>query len=139
MDHDEDKLNNFLRHVMEKRLVLDGTVTNDPGKIKVNEKCLMFMSGTTILHRFLSVLHAKRFVTHSTNTKYIQHVPIYTNACLLQFHINITIAIYSYIHYLSEVDMDKLTKVRVISMQYLSRIRCHLRNFSFISHIAKPQ
>ncbi|XP_037041419.1 D-2-hydroxyglutarate dehydrogenase, mitochondrial isoform X2 [Bradysia coprophila] len=35
MDHDEEKLNNFLQHVMEKRLVLDGTVTNEPGKMKL--------------------------------------------------------------------------------------------------------
>lgn len=37
MDHDEEKLNNFLQHVMEKQLVIDGTVTNDPSKMKVNQ------------------------------------------------------------------------------------------------------
>lgn len=37
MDHDEEKLNDFLKYVMENGLVLDGTVTNDPGKMKVRE------------------------------------------------------------------------------------------------------
>lgn len=38
LDHDEAKLNKFLEHVMDNRLVLDGTVTNDPGKMKVRLK-----------------------------------------------------------------------------------------------------
>lgn len=37
MDHDEEKLHKFLQNVMENRLVLDGTVTNDPGKMKVRK------------------------------------------------------------------------------------------------------
>lgn len=42
MDHDEEKLNKFLQYVMEKRLVLDGTVTNEPGKMKVRKICTIF-------------------------------------------------------------------------------------------------
>ncbi|KAJ6636532.1 D-2-hydroxyglutarate dehydrogenase, mitochondrial [Pseudolycoriella hygida] len=34
MDHDEEKINKFLQYVMEKKLVVDGTVTNEPGKMK---------------------------------------------------------------------------------------------------------
>lgn len=34
-DHDEEKVNNFLTRCMESGNVLDGTVTNEPTKIKV--------------------------------------------------------------------------------------------------------
>lgn len=37
-DHDEEKLSTFLEALMEKGVVLDGTVTTDPGKIKVFNK-----------------------------------------------------------------------------------------------------
>lgn len=49
MDHDEEKLNNFLQHVMESRLVLDGTVTNEPGKMKVLIKNNCLTSNSTPL------------------------------------------------------------------------------------------
>lgn len=32
--HDEEKLNNFLKNAMEKSLVVDGVVTNEPSKMK---------------------------------------------------------------------------------------------------------
>lgn len=41
-DHDEQKLNTFLKYAMENGLVLDGTVTNDPGKIKVRKVLYSF-------------------------------------------------------------------------------------------------
>lgn len=34
--HDEEKLNTFLEDVMGEGTVLDGTATNEPGKMKVN-------------------------------------------------------------------------------------------------------
>jgi FAD/FMN-containing dehydrogenase len=34
MHHDEEKLNNFLEKSMERAIVVDGVVTNEPGKIK---------------------------------------------------------------------------------------------------------
>lgn len=34
--HDEEKLMNFLKSTMEKNLVLDGTTTNDVGKMRVS-------------------------------------------------------------------------------------------------------
>lgn len=34
-DHDEEKLNTFLENVMDGGLVLDGTATNEPSKMKV--------------------------------------------------------------------------------------------------------
>lgn len=33
-DHDEEKLNNFLKNAMEKSLVIDGVTTNEPGKMQ---------------------------------------------------------------------------------------------------------
>lgn len=36
--HDEEKLNAFLEHTMAAGTVLDGTVTNEPGKMKVRDK-----------------------------------------------------------------------------------------------------
>lgn len=39
-EHDEEKLMNFLSRTMEKGLVIDGTTTNDPGKMKVNVGCV---------------------------------------------------------------------------------------------------
>lgn len=35
-EHDEDKLMTFLSSAMEKKIVLDGTTTNDVGKMKVS-------------------------------------------------------------------------------------------------------
>lgn len=46
MDHDEEKLNKFLQYVMEKRLVLDGTCTNDPAKMKV--RTLFYVEFTAV-------------------------------------------------------------------------------------------
>lgn len=60
MDHDEEKLNSFLKHVMENKIVLDGTVTNEPGKMKV---CKIYVQFTTIsigCHHFYR-LHFKIF------------------------------------------------------------------------------
>lgn len=34
-EHDEEKLNTFLQNVMSEGLVLDGTSTNEPGKMRV--------------------------------------------------------------------------------------------------------
>lgn len=34
--HDEEKLNQFLESVMSEGLVLDGTATNEPAKMRVN-------------------------------------------------------------------------------------------------------
>lgn len=34
-EHDEEKLNKFLENVMSEGLVLDGTTTNEPGKMRV--------------------------------------------------------------------------------------------------------
>lgn len=34
--HDEEKLNHFLENVMSQGLVVDGTVTNEPGKMGVS-------------------------------------------------------------------------------------------------------
>lgn len=36
MVHDEEKLTNFLESSMENGLVLDGTVTNEPTKMRVS-------------------------------------------------------------------------------------------------------
>lgn len=33
--HDEEKLNAFLENVMDQKIVLDGTTTNEPGKMRV--------------------------------------------------------------------------------------------------------
>ncbi len=38
--HDEEKLNNFLQHIMETELVLDGTVATDSSKVKVKQQFL---------------------------------------------------------------------------------------------------
>lgn len=35
-EHDEEKLNKYLEKYLSNGIVLDGTVTNEPGKIKVN-------------------------------------------------------------------------------------------------------
>lgn len=35
VDHDEEKLNNFLEYVMENGYVQNGTVTNEPTKMQV--------------------------------------------------------------------------------------------------------
>lgn len=35
MEHDEDKLHKFLQKAMDKSIVCDGFVTNEPGKMKV--------------------------------------------------------------------------------------------------------
>lgn len=35
MEHDEEKLNNFLKFTMDKGYVVDGITTNEPGKIAV--------------------------------------------------------------------------------------------------------
>jgi hypothetical protein len=39
MEHDEDKLHKFLQKAMDKYIVCDGFVTNEPGKMKV---CLKY-------------------------------------------------------------------------------------------------
>lgn len=33
-EHDEEKLNNFLQNAMDESLVIDGVLTNEPGKMK---------------------------------------------------------------------------------------------------------
>ena len=38
--HDEEKLNDFLQHIMETELVCDGTVATDYSKIKVRQQFL---------------------------------------------------------------------------------------------------
>lgn len=36
VEHDQDKLNKYLEKTLENGFVLDGTVTNEPSKIKVS-------------------------------------------------------------------------------------------------------
>lgn len=55
-DHDEEKLNAFLESVMEKGLVLNGTVTNEPTKMKVLFKCFVSYLLFTYLGFFLEYL-----------------------------------------------------------------------------------
>lgn len=52
-NHDEEKLNDFLEHAMETGLVIDGTVTNEPTKMRVNNFA-NFDFHITIFHNFFS-------------------------------------------------------------------------------------
>jgi hypothetical protein len=43
MEHDEDKLHKFLQKAMDKSIVCDGFVTNEPGKMKVSEVLIFIL------------------------------------------------------------------------------------------------
>lgn len=87
MDHDEEKLNKFLQYVMEKRLVLDGTVTNEPGKMKVRKNVLM-----SNFHRRFFWYRFKMFIAKSLHfswhnmLKLFYLLSIYIHTYIIQSH-----------------------------------------------------
>lgn len=41
-DHDEEKMSNFLTHLMDSGIIKNGIVTNEPSKMKVNNTTLNY-------------------------------------------------------------------------------------------------
>lgn len=75
--HDEEKLNAFLENVMDQKIVLDGTTTNEPGKMRVDS----FISFLSLSPLFFIMKHSRGI---SAINKFRNHCKnYYNNLCIL--------------------------------------------------------